>query len=131
MEYADWFENDDSTDLKISKRYNSSDDFLPTRRNLYAVRNGKRIILFNRFFVDTTSISRDVFGFTENVFSNPLEMITERGASFLPRFNMIISRMKDSGLTIKIYNDFLYKIKILQEIEFIKNNGPRGKRKFI
>lgn len=49
-----------------------------------------------------------IFAVPGNVFSNPLEMIAERGFPLLRKLNQLIDRMKDSGLIMKIYNDFLH-----------------------
>lgn len=49
-----------------------------------------------------------IYDLPGNVFSNPLEMIAERGFPLLHKLNSLINRMKDAGLVMKIYNDFLH-----------------------
>lgn len=81
------------------------------------VRDGKISILSNRLYVISQDMDDDVFGLPGNVFSNPLEMIAERGFPLMRRLNVLINRMLDAGLITKIYNDFLFKNFVL---DFIK-----------
>lgn len=80
------------------------------------VRDGFISILSNRIFVLSHDLQDDIFGIPGNVFSNPLEMIAERGFPLIRKFNALINRMKDAGLTSKIYKDFLYNKTILDHI---------------
>lgn len=107
-EYDDWFDNDLEHDKEVFRRYNSSDYFQPTNENLQRVCDGKQSMLINRFYVLSNSMRDQIFALPGNVFSNPLEMIAERGFPLLRKLNTLIDRMKDSGLVMKIYNDFLH-----------------------
>lgn len=115
-EYADWFINDNPQDQTISKKYNISSLFQPTLENMKLVRDGRISILSNRIFVLSHDLQDDIFGIPGNVFSNPLEMIAERGFPMIRNFNSLINRMKDTGLITKIYRDFLYNKTILDHI---------------
>lgn len=103
-------------DKIISKHYNTSSRFLPTLENMKSVRDGCISLLSNRIFVLSHDLQDDLFGIPGNVFSNPLEMIAERGFPLIRKFNALINRMKDAGLISKIYKDFLYNKTILDYI---------------
>jgi hypothetical protein len=79
LEYEDWFINENEQDAVVLSQYNTSDGFQPLGRNLHAIIKKKRAILMSRIFVESNPRGDFVFGFTQNVFSNQLEMITERG----------------------------------------------------
>lgn len=84
--------------------------------NMKLVRDGYISILLNRIFVLSHDLQGDIYGIPGNVFSNPLEMIAERGFPLIRRINTLINRMKDAGLTSKIYKDFLYNKTVLDHI---------------
>lgn len=85
-------------------------------QNMNLVRDGYLSMLLNRIFVLSHDLQDEVFGLPGNVFSNPLEMIAERGFPMIRHFNSLINRMKDAGLISKIYEDFLFKKKVLDFI---------------
>lgn len=101
-EYSDWFKNDNPYDRILGTIYNTTEAFWPTVENLNAVTKGERVILTNRLFVLSKSLSR-VFPLPFNVFTNQIEMISERGFPLLNRFSNIIARMRDSGIIQKLY----------------------------
>lgn len=78
------------------------------------VRDGYISILSTRIYILSHDLQDDIFGLPGNVFSNPLEMIAERGFPLIRKFNSLINRMKDAGLMSKIYQDFLYNKTILE-----------------
>lgn len=80
-----------------------------------AVADGERVILTNRVFVLSKSIDH-VFPLPFNVFTNQIEMISERGFPLLNRFNDLIAFMRDSGIIQKLYNDFYYNATVLHYI---------------
>ncbi|XP_055700520.1 uncharacterized protein LOC129800270 [Phlebotomus papatasi] len=120
-EYHDWFDNGDETDKVVLKRFNISADFQPTTESLVRVREGKQILLANRMFVLSNNYNDLIFGFRDNVFSNPMEIITTKGFPLLLDFNNIISILKDNGITFKLYNDFMYNITILARMRTTNN----------
>lgn len=95
--------------------YNTSEKFWPTVENLEAVANAERVILTNRAFVLSKSMHR-VFPLPFNVFTNQIEMISERGFPLLKRFSNLIAYMRDSGIIQKLYNDFHYNATVLHYI---------------
>ncbi|XP_037024283.1 uncharacterized protein LOC119066111 [Bradysia coprophila] len=115
-EYEDWFMNENPLDQIISEKYNNSDHFLATLENMALVREGYISILTNRMFVLSHDLQEDIFGIPGNVFTSPLEMIAERGFPLIKKFSSLIHRMKDAGLTSKIYKDFLHNKTILDFI---------------
>lgn len=122
-EYSDWFINDSEDDKIILEHYNTSDEYHPTNENMQQVADGKRVILANRWYVRSDEIHDDaIVGFTDDVFSNPIEMIAERGFPLLPKFNIYLSDMIAAGLVERIYNRRMFRINILNEIKEIKAN---------
>lgn len=114
-EYIDWFDNDNPYDKILHKLYRTSDDFLPTEHNLDEVSLGKRVILTNRVYILSKSI-HDVFPMPINVFTNQIEMISERGFPLLKPYSDLIADMRDSGVIQKLYNDFHYNATTLHHI---------------
>lgn len=80
------------------------------------VRDGHISMLINRIFVLSHDLQDEIFALPGNVFSNPLEMIAERGFPLIRNFNSLINRMKDAGLVSKISKDFLYNKTVLDYI---------------
>lgn len=95
--------------------YNSTEKFWPTVENLDAVANGERVILTNRVFVLSKS-KNQVYPLPFNVFTNQLEIFSERGFPLLNRFSQLIAWMRDSGIIEKLYNDFYYNATMLHYI---------------
>jgi hypothetical protein len=87
MEYEDWFMNDGELDADVLSRYNNSEEFQPTRKNLHGIINGKRVILLSRMFVKSNPHGAFVHTLSQDVFSNQLQMIVERGK----RINFLIN----------------------------------------
>lgn len=114
-DYHDWFDNEDPGDELFYRLYNSSKDFWPTVANLKAIRNGQRVVLLSRLYVLSTSIN-EVFPLPRNVFSNPVEMITERGFPLLKRVSRLIMYMIDGGIMAKLYKDFMFNATVLEHI---------------
>lgn len=121
MEYEDWFDNGDERDLRVSRLYDNSDDFQPSHTNLKAVSLGKRVMLTSRMYVKSSHFRDAVHGLTLDSFANQLELIVEKGFPLLPKFNRIISNLNDMGIVEKLFNDFLYNVTILEQIEEIVN----------
>lgn len=122
-EYADWFDNESEDDQIILENYKITDDYLPTQENMQQVSNGNRVILANRWYVRSDEIRDDaIVGFTDDVFSNPLEIIAERGFPLLPKFNTYLSYMIDAGLVDRIYNRRWFQVNIINKIKEIKSN---------
>ncbi len=91
---------------------------MATVQNMKLVQDGFISILTNRIYVLSHDLQDKIFGLPGNVFSNPLEMIAERGFPLIRKFNNLINRMKDAGLTSKIYKDFLYNKTVLDFIRY-------------
>ncbi|XP_055691256.1 uncharacterized protein LOC129794529 [Lutzomyia longipalpis] len=123
IEYLDWFMNDEPIDQTISKSFNTSINFQRTLESLERVKEGKQILLANRMFVLSNQYNSKIFGFPENVFSNPMEIITTKGFPLLLNFNDVISILKDCGILFKLYNDFIYNITIISQIKSPSKNG--------
>lgn len=120
-EYSDWFNNESEDDQLILKNYNVSDEYLPTNENMKEVADGKRVILANRWYVRSDEIQDDaIVGFTDDVFTNPIEMIAERGFPLLPKFNTYLSHMIDAGLVDQIYHRRMFQVSILNKIKEMK-----------
>jgi hypothetical protein len=72
---------------------------------------------FNRYL----TISRNnLFGLTQSMFANHLEMIVERGFPLLRRINEILASLRDMGLMSKLFEDFQYNMTILTSIREMK-----------
>lgn len=116
MENLDWFQNGDVIDEIIFERYNHSDDFRPSSKSLHKVSENEMTLLISRLYVETNKHRYKVFGLTQSMFSNSLEMIVERGFPLLHRFNHILALLRDMGLTSKLSVDFNYNMTILKPI---------------
>lgn len=79
-EYRDLFDNDFPEDLIFLKLYNHSDGFLPTMQNIKKVTDGKQVMLLNRIFIVSKSVT-NIFAMPSNVITNQLEMVAEKGFS--------------------------------------------------
>uniref|UniRef100_A0A1A9X4A3 Ionotropic glutamate receptor C-terminal domain-containing protein n=1 Tax=Glossina brevipalpis TaxID=37001 RepID=A0A1A9X4A3_9MUSC len=126
-ESRDWFENEE--DQWIFDNYNDSLDFQPNSVNLEAVKIGKRVILSSRMYILQNKIADDLYAFKRNVFSSPVQMIMKPGFPFLIEFNLLIRRMRDSGIFEKINDDFRYNNTYLNRIhkmrpDFIVEMSP-------
>ncbi|GAB0096110.1 ionotropic receptor 60a [Sergentomyia squamirostris] len=119
-EYLDWFRNDE--DQVILDRFNTSVNFQPNVASLKRVEDRKQILLANRMFVLSNNYNSRIYGFPENVFSNPMEIITTKGFPLMLDFNNIINTLKDCGILNKLCNDFMYKITILLHIRNHQSN---------
>lgn len=120
-EYKEWFNNSDSIDQAIYRLYDNSElYFTPTVENMADVAAKKRIILVNRNFVLSKSIT-DVYAMSFNVFASPLEMISERGFPLLRRFSYLIMFMRDAGIIEKLYDNFYYNMTTLHRIQDLVN----------
>lgn len=72
--------NDDEHDKIVYERYNFSKIYEPRTRNLRRVQNREISILTNRYYVQNNQEMRDkIFAMPGNVFSNPIEIIAEKG----------------------------------------------------
>lgn len=78
-ENVDWFDNEDSLDQEIFKRYNSSEHFHPSPETLSQIANGEMALVISKLYVKQSKLRNKVFGFTNPLFSNHLEMLCERG----------------------------------------------------
>lgn len=103
----------------LSEKIKSIDNPLtrrPSTKTLKRIRDGDMAILISRLFVKSNKYRNDVFGLTQPMFSNPLEMIVERGFPLLRRTNEILSTLRDAGLMNKLFIDFNYNMTILTSI---------------
>lgn len=111
----DWFDNENPFDKILHALFNVSAEFWPTEENLNDVSEGKRVILTNRVFILSKSLHH-VFPLPFNVFTNQIEMISERGFPLLKRYSNLIMFMRDCGVIQKLYNDFEYNATVLHHI---------------
>lgn len=116
-DYRDWFDNENGDDIIVNRTYRYSERFQPTTANLKLVRDGHQAMLINRFYVLSNTLRDAVYAVPGNVFSSPLEMITERGFPLLRKFNRLINYMKDAGLINKFNRDFIFNMSILERIK--------------
>lgn len=79
-------------------------------------------MLISRLYVRSNKYRNDVFGLTQSMFANHLEMIVERGFPLLRRINNILSALRDMGLMSKLFKDFNYNMTILTSIREMKAN---------
>lgn len=84
-------------------------------QTLKSVAHGERVLLTSRVFVFSKSV-HGIFPLTFNVFASPLQMISERGFPLLKRYTLLIGRMIDAGITVKLYSDFYFNMTILEHI---------------
>lgn len=115
-DYDDWFKNDNPADAIVEELYQFTENFEPSITNLKRVRDGTQSMLMNRFYVLSSRLRDTVYAVQGNVFSNPFEMIAERGFPLMRKFNQLINYMKDAGLIDKIQLDFVYNMTILEKI---------------
>ncbi|XP_030375545.1 uncharacterized protein LOC115624841 [Scaptodrosophila lebanonensis] len=113
-ESRDWFENEN--DMWIFDAYNTTSAFIPLTENLLAVKNGERCILSNRMYIMQNIFADDIYAFSYNVFSSPIQMIMKAGFPFIFEMNTIIRFMRDVGIFQKIDADFRYNNTYLNRI---------------
>lgn len=70
----------------------------------------------SKLFVRSNKYHGGVHGLSRSMFSNPLEMIVERGFPLLRKINEIIATMRDMGIMSKFLSDFNYNMTILAKI---------------
>lgn len=99
--------------------------FRPSTRSLKSIKKGEMAILVSRLFVESNKYRNDVFGLSQSMFANHLEMIVERGFPLLRRINYIISTLRDNGLMNKLFIDFYYNMTILTSIREMKQREVR------
>ncbi|CAO1435958.1 unnamed protein product [Diamesa serratosioi] len=122
LETMDWFDNDDEMDQIIFGLYNHSEIFKPSKTSINRIMEGEETILISRLYVQSNEHRNDIFGFSQDMFANHLEMIVERGFPLLQRINEIISSLRDMGLMSKLFSDFNYNMTILQSIRELKKS---------
>lgn len=83
---------------------------------------GDMALLISRFYVRSNKYRNDVFGLSQSMFANHLEMIVERGFPLLRRINEIISTLRDMGIMSKLSQDFHYNMSILTSIREMKSH---------
>lgn len=115
-DYEDWFINDNPLDAIVDRLYQFTENFEPSDTNVARVRDGLQAMLMNRFYVMSNRLRDTVYAVSGNVFSNPFEMIAERGFPLMAKFNRLINYMKDAGLINKIQLDFVYNMTVLEQI---------------
>lgn len=89
------------------------------------IKNGDMTVLISRLFVSSSKYRNEVFGLTQSMFANHLEMIVERGFPLLRRINQILSTLRDMGLMSKLFVDFNYNMTILASIREMKQRQIR------
>ena len=122
----DWFDNDDEMDQIIFSLYNHSEIFKPSKTSISRIMDGEETILISRLFVQSNEHRNDIFGLSQDMFANHLEMIVERGFPLLRRINEIISSLRDMGLMNKLFVDFNYNMTILEPIRKMKKSQDDG-----
>ena len=122
----DWFDNDDEMDQIIFGLYNYSEMFKPSKTSIGRIMDGGETILISRLYVQSNEHRNDIFGLSQDMFANHLEMIVQRGFPLLRRINEIISSLRDMGLMSKLFNDFNYNMTILQPIHERKKRQDEG-----
>lgn len=90
--------------------------FRPSTKSLESIKNGEMALIVSRLYVRSNKYRNDVFGLTQSMFANHLEMIVERGFPLLRRINEILSTLRDMGLMSKLFVDFHYNMTILTPI---------------
>ena len=118
----DWFDNDDEMDQIIFDLYNFSEIFRPSKTSINRIMEGEETILISRLYVQSNEHRNDIFGLSQDMFANHLEMIVERGFPLLRRINEIISALRDMGMMSKLFIDFKYNMTILQSIRNLKRS---------
>jgi hypothetical protein len=79
-------------------------------------------LIISKLFVGSSVHRHEVFGLTQSMFANHLEMIVERGFPLLRRINEILSALRDMGLMSKLFVDFKYNMTILTPIKEMKEH---------
>ncbi|XP_070509008.1 probable glutamate receptor [Chironomus tepperi] len=129
LETMDWFDNGDGLDMEIYARFNSSQAFRPSPKTIHEISQGKMALLISEHYVKQTIHSNDVFGMSEELFSNHLEMLAERGFPLIKRINKILGLFRDIGIMSKLFQDFLFDsnifapLKLTKRIEYLRNKG--------
>lgn len=95
-------------------------DFRPSTKTLKQIKDGEMTLLISRLYVRSNKYRNDVFGLTQSMFANQLEMIVERGFPLLRRINEILATMRDMGVMSKLFVDFNYNMTILASIKELK-----------
>lgn len=126
-ENVDWFQNDDDLDMEIHRRYNFTEPFHPSSEALTRIANNEMALVISKLYVKQTKYRDKVFGFTEPLFSNHLEMLCERGFPLLRRINSILGVFRDAGIMSKLQNDFIFNSTILiavkELVEILNREG--------
>lgn len=81
------------------------------------ISNNELALVISKLYVKTTKYRFKIFGFTEPLFSNHLEMLCERGFPLLKRINKILGVFRDAGIMSKLQNDFQFNSTILIAIK--------------
>jgi len=129
LETMDWFENDDELDMEIFARFNYSAAFRPSPKTIYEISQGKMALLISQYYVHQTVHRDNVFGMSEELFSNHLEMLAERGFPLIKRINKILGLFRDIGIMSKLFQDFAFDsnifapLKLTKRIEYLRNRG--------
>ncbi|CAO1435968.1 unnamed protein product [Diamesa serratosioi] len=126
LEAMDWFDNDDEMDQIIFGLFNHSEIFKPSKTSIGRIMKGEETILMSRLYVKSSKHRNDIFGLSQDMFSNQMEMIVERGFPLLQRINEIISCLRSMGMMSKLFNDFKYNMTILQSIRELKKSQDKG-----
>lgn len=79
LENADWFDNSDDDDKLIFDRFNTTANFQPSAHAIQLIVDNKEVVLMSRSYVRKNKRRNELHGFTLDVFSNPVEIICERG----------------------------------------------------
>lgn len=120
IENYDWFDNDN--DRQIHERYNFSEAFRPSTETIHQITEGKIALLISQYYVNQTKHRNDVFGISQEMFSNHLEMLAERGFPLMRRINKILGFFRDNGVMSKLFSDFTFNSTILIAIREEKAN---------
>ncbi|KAL7024532.1 hypothetical protein ACKWTF_013089 [Chironomus riparius] len=129
LETMDWFDNGDGLDEEIFSRFNYSEAFRPSPKTIYEISQGKMALLISQYYVRQTAHRDNVFGMSEELFSNHLEMLAERGFPLIKRINKILGLFRDIGIMSKLFQDFAFdsnifaRLKLTKRIEYLRNKG--------
>ena len=81
------------------------------------ISNNEIALVISKLYVKQTKYRFKIFGFTDPLFSNHLEMLCERGFPLLKRINKILGVFRDAGIMSKLQNDFQFNSTILIAIK--------------
>ena len=67
-------------------------------------------------YIIQNNLTDDIYGFKENVFTSPMQMLIRPGFDFVYDFNYMIGKISDLGIIDKIDADFRFNNTFLNRI---------------